>query len=315
METSDSVLDRHVAVGPDGTNLLGFLAAVGSLSLLSAAWPQRSVRLGWTMPPAGPGAGHWCPVLHMEPAVSRGQLVAALTKAVQTLEGLKALDGLDDNLRITRQELRQAQRTARSGARQDRRAADLLAALSIESQGHSKDEVDRSPLQALTGAGHQDFLKTLRELSKQIGEEHIHRALFQPWSYEDQQLTFRWDPADFRPYALRARNPSKDRVHPIRTEWGANRLAFEALALFCMVWGREPGCVGFRGEELRWPLWWDPVTLPVVRSLLSHPALFEDTPSRLAGLGVCAVVSSRKFTSGKGYVNFGPSRLVWTAYM
>jgi hypothetical protein len=205
-----------------------------------------------------------------------------------------------------------AQATVRL-ARANRRAADLVAALLAEKVGDKKEPVARSPLQALRGAGHQDFLETLRKLSASVQADHLRRALFEPWTYCDDKLTFRWDPVDYRPYALRARDPGADKIHPIRTEWGANRLAFEALIFFPQVWSRDPKTVGFIGnEEIRWPLWSAPASVSLVRSLLVQGDLLRRDPSRLSRLGICAVVGARRFLSGKGYVNFAPARIVWS---
>jgi len=305
------VTRSHLAIGPEGLNLLGFLTSLGTLVVLTRAWPERTVRLSWAMPRTGPGAGGWRPVFHVEPPVSESEIVEVVHAQVTDPRALEALEGLERNLRVSGAVLRERATTFWEG-RGDRRAADLLAALMAHVG--SSQEVRPSPLRALTGAGHMHFLDTLRALSDpdRLSKDHVARALFQPWTYEDTRFTFRWDPSDFRPYALRARDPARDPVHPIRTEWGANRLAFEALVLFPMTWSGE--AVGFRGQELRWPLWTPPAGADVVRSLLAHPALFEPhrQEAALQALGVAVVASARRFLGERGaHVYFTPARIVW----
>lgn len=303
----------HLAVGPDGLNLLGFLASLGALAALTRAWPERAVRLSWTMPRSGPGAGGWRPVFHVEPPATQEEIVDTLYAQITDVHALEVLEGLDRNLRVSGAVLRE-RAAAFWEDRGDRRSADLLAALMAD--GGSAEEVRVSPLRALTGAGHMHFVDTLRALSdpSRLSRDHVARALFRPWAYEDVRFTFRWDPSDFRPYALRARDPARDPVHPIRTEWGANRLGFEALVLFPMTW--SGAAIGFRGRELRWPLWRPPASADVVRSVLAHPALFapegEAAGLQLRALGVAAVVSARWFRGERGaHVYFTPARVVW----
>jgi len=301
----------HLAVGPDGLKLLGFLASLGALIALTKVWPERVVRLSWTMPRSGLGAGSWRSVFHADPSVTEDEIVEALFTYLTDQRSLEVLEGLEQNLGVSGRDLRE--HVARFWEeRRDRRAADLLAALMADAGADQK--VRPSPLRALTGASQMHFVDTVRALSdsSRLSREHVVRALFRPWTYEDTRFTMRWDDVDFRSHALRARDPARDPVHPIRTEWGANRLAFEALALFTMTWSAET--VGFRAQEVRWPLWAPPTSADVIRSLLAHPALFrpEDEWRELHALGVTIVASARRFSGegGKG-VYFSPARVVW----
>ena len=302
-----SVAGAHLAVGPDGLNLLGFLAGLGTLVALRRAWPDRTVRLSWTLPRRGLGAGGWRPLLHVQPSVSQEDIVDALYAQVTKAVSLTALGDVDDNLRISKA----AFRSKAVSLQHDRTAADLLAALVAEAG--AKDDLKPTPFRALTGAGHLKFLKTVRALSDptRLRRVDIARALFQPWTYENIRLTFRWDPVDYRPFADRAYNPAEDLI---RTEWGANRLAFEALVLFPMVWNGE--VVGVRSNEVRWPIWLPPASVETIRSLLAHPVLFLDSrAAELERLGVRLVASCRRFTWGQqnAYVNFTSPRIAWSS--
>lgn len=307
--TRRSTAVAHLAVGLDGLNLLGFLAALGALVSLSRIWRDREIRLSWTLVTSGPGAGGWRPLLHIDPVVAQQEIVEALYAHVTNPESLSAFADVDANLRMSRAVFR----SKAVSLRHDRRAADLLAALVCEAG--TEDEVKPTPFRALSGAGHLNFLSTAQSLSdaSRLQKSDIARALFQPWTYENTRLTFRWDPVDYRAYAGRARDPADDPIHPIRTEWGANRLAFEALVMFPMIWSGE--AVGVRSNEFRWPLWSPAASVDTIRSLLAHPFLFRDTGANdLASMGVVLVASCQRFTSGQrnAYVNFSPSRIVWS---
>ena len=110
------------------------------------------------------------------------------------------------------------------------------------------------------------------------------------------------------------RDPSKDAAG---TEWGANRLAFEAIPLLMAApVGRTLVTTGFRGTRgsdtfFTWPIWDIPVSLDTVRSILSLEELQEDAPNRgrLAAMGVREVFRSQRMNTGR-YRNFSPARAV-----
>jgi hypothetical protein len=62
--------------GLDGSNLLGFLAAIGTLQTLADAWPEHEVRLGWCV------AGGWRPYLRATIGLTDDDVVVALSRAL-----------------------------------------------------------------------------------------------------------------------------------------------------------------------------------------------------------------------------------------
>lgn len=154
----------------------------------------------------------------------------------------------------------------------------------------------------------------MRQLAENMTRDRIQRCLFSPWMRQDRRLSLRWDPEDDRRYALQWRDPSGEET---RTEWGANRLAFEALPLFPVApVGRSVVTTGFSGSGTRntlwrWPIWEPPADLDAVRSLLALRQLHESASDRneLAAMGVQEVFQSRRLTIGK-YRNFTPPRPV-----
>lgn len=139
----------------------------------------------------------------------------------------------------------------------------------------------------MSGAGHQHFVQSMSLIADRTGPEHLDKALFHPWRYDDavEKQTLRWDPADDVRRALRWRDPSGD---PRRKKQGgmlgANRLAIEGLPLLPTIpVGRTLRTTGFSGRGASgtfwtWPLWSDRLGPDVVRSLLAHSDL-----SALAG--------------------------------
>jgi len=59
-------------VGLDGGNLLGYLAALGTLRVLTLAGPEADVRMSWV------DKGWWRPVVHHSRIGTGEELVAAL---------------------------------------------------------------------------------------------------------------------------------------------------------------------------------------------------------------------------------------------
>ena len=161
----------------------------------------------------------------------------------------------------------------------------------------------------MSGAGHQHFIKNIRNIVEQTNKDHVRKALFEPWLYDDpvENLSMRWDPMDDQRYAMRWSNPSGDRTRKKRgSVLGANRLAIEGLVLFPTIpIGSRLKTVGFQGERstdtfLSWPIWEPFLTLDTVRSLLSMKEMQEDPPNRieLAARGVTEIYRSQRLTVG-----------------
>ena len=126
---------------------------------------------------------------------------------------------------------------------------------------------------------------------------------------EDRAL--RWDPFDDRRYAYRSDNPAASRAFPIYTVRGANRLAVEALRCFPTApQGSRLATAGFAPlgprlaepakVSLRWPTWRVFLGLATVKSLLVHPALWQDPlpTDGLSAMGVEEVFECQRRTEG-----------------
>ena len=293
-----------VLSGLDGGNPLAFLAAVGTLRVVTRAAPSAGWTMSWKV-----NDGHWSPVLLGSMSVTEDGLIELLMPALKTMDGDPAL-GFADDLTIGREQFRGvAQDAHRAATPTDRHFADFVAAFGSDSLSVSrKDQIQDTALRTMSGAGHQHFLKSMRELVEATDSIHLKDSLFAPWRYLDPRPSLRWDPVDDRRHALRWKSPSGDAVQTMR---GANRLAIEALPLLPTAPGEHKlHTTGFsdrRGEgvQFTWPIWDAPLNVEVVRSLLSLAEIQEPRPDRaaLAERGVVEVYRSQRITVDK-YRNF-----------
>jgi len=292
--------------GIDGANPLGFLAALGVLRTLAST--SEDVRLHWRK-----HANAWRPVLAtrepLEPDALVAQLVAGLARKAGE-DVLLPADNPSVPLEVFRGHAQAAIEAAWNG---DRTRADFAAAFAGEYPPDKEGKVPDTALRTMSGAGNQYFIKFMRNFIAQTQPEHLRKALFEDWRYDDpvQNMSLRWDPSDDNRYALRWSNPSGDPDRKsIGSMWGANRLAIEALPLFpTMPTRRQLETIGFHTEGARrthwtWPIWNAPAGLDTVRSLLDMADVHRSdrpgaTPQGLAARGIAEVYRARRLTTGK----------------
>jgi hypothetical protein len=320
--------------GVDGRNLLAFLTAVGTYVALDHKVKLIARLLGRSQAPviggengsdAEPVRMSWNPATFRPTVYLPGPSVAAEKASaiqdcvIQVLQhALKDLARVDkilpwDNIKgISRQRFRDtalAPAARASRIQQKRSWADFVAGLGSDGAGSDK-EIEYTALCAITGDSQQYFLGCMRDLRKQVTSGHLKDALFAPWKYKEEGRTFRWDPCEDRRYALRASDPSKGPDKGIPSMWGANRLAFEALAcLPCFPRGRRLRTTAFEDERIiRWPLWSPPIGMATLRSVLAHPAVMQRDQGALGAMGVFIIASSQRSLLGRKRT-FGPASL------
>jgi hypothetical protein len=305
--------------GIEGSNPLGFLAALGTLRLCDAMWPERPVRMRWVR------SGGWRPELLGLPVDDDAALCRAL-QAEARWAPLEPFRGLGENLTVKPEVFSGVVRAqAATASPGDRRAADFAAAFGCEIfEDEKRGRIPFTDLCFITGSGHQDFLGTARGLERECQPEHLQEALFGPWRYADRSLSLRWDPEDAKEYALQWENPSTVGVTSV---WGANRLAFEALPLLpAMPGDRGLRTTGFatldRAHEFTWPIWTQAAGCGTVRSLLACRDLQVDPSdeeeqerarARLRAMGVEEAFRAQRIRIGQGAnfkVSFRPARAV-----
>lgn len=298
-----------------GSNLLAFLAAIGSLITLSEAEEFGSVRLDWTL------SGGWRPRLWTSVPVDPEAVITTLASSLSRAGSQGAFEiatssgELAKDLTISTAEYRL--HTRKAAASGDRRLIDFANAFGSETVAVKNGNIADTGFRTMSGAGHQHFLGSMRELVACTEASHLAAALFSPWKYEDDRPSMRWDPEDDRRYALRWKDPSGDKIRTVR---GANRLAIEGLRFFPVVPvdGRAV-TTGFQGRgasdmTFTWPIWEVPLGADEVRSLVAAAAIQstnrakdESTRAALRRQGIVEVFQSRRLTLGK-YRSFSPAR-------
>ncbi len=293
-------VDRGLLLrGIDGANLLGFLAAVGTLRTLALADSGADWRLKWMF-----CDGSWTPNLSSSNKLSEGGLVAVL-HAELTRPDHPASRFPFDNLNVTPGVFGQVALEAQRGAMfQDRRFADFVVALGTEALANQNGNMRDTDLRAL-GAGRTSFLGTMKKLidEEHSSADHLRRSLFESWNYADRRLGMRWDPEEDRRYALRWSNPSGEVPITVR---GANRLAVEALPL--LPTAPDPSRLRTTGVARRdgsifltWPTWEDPLSVDVLRSVLALRQLQDSNPDRpaLRARGIVEVYRCQRISNGR----------------
>lgn len=311
--------------GLDGSNPLAFLTALGLLRTVEAVFPQHSSKLGWQNT-----EGAWRPFLELEGIdLEKEAFCDSLAGHLEATLQLKMLDELGDNLTLSPCRFRAISlrhlKEACLGNPESHVALQYLACFGTDAthQPHSKDrtQMQDTALRTMSGAGHQHFIKFMRDIIAETSAYQIYATLFESWRYADngRGMNLRWDPIDDRRYAMRWKNPSSDAAQSMR---GANRLAIEAIPFFATApVGNRLETTGFRtqrGSFWSWPIWDSPLNSDVIKCLLrqSHLTQPEMTPEQkkiLEARGVATVFRSQRITVGK-FRNFTPAQSVFGLY-
>ena len=296
--------------GLDGSNPLGFLAALGTLRVLDLANddPFRPPRMWWVRT-----ATCWHPTVL---AFYRGTVLSDRAAFLEHLANSLALHCNDspfrwaDDTTVEPAKFRAfAREAAESASRSKRRLADFAGAFASEVLTGRDGKVQDTALRTISAVGNQNFLRSMRQLVKLTEQKHLRAALFERWAYVDDRPSMRWDPVDDRRHALRWRKPKHDKIRTVR---GANRLAIEALPLMPTApRGSRLETTGFRNVTWTWPIWERPADVRLIRSLLTHPALQRRHPEgpdmlTLREMGIVEAFRSRRINNGQ-YRNFTPA--------
>ena len=301
--------------GLEGTNPLGFLAALG----LQVAFASHSRRpqLWWS--------DHITPHALVDADFSVDDLVEQTLIACHAWSRSPALTPVDpeggalnkgEQLKLARSDIRVYLQLGKNGGPGATLPAALVAEGSLDRQRNSK------PSDLYFAAGQQKLLKMAREILENVTREDVANGLLGPWPYTSKLPSLMWDVADDRVYALRGYDPTSSGEKKLSNP-GPEALAILGLSLHPVFAGRErtltQGCSGtWKNGWYSWPLWHRPASPSVVRSLLAHAYDADGDPDRqrrhqwLSSWGVGTVLKSpiRRSAQG-GYGTFGPSEVAW----
>lgn len=330
------MIEKHpnelVLTGLDGTNPLAFLAALGTLHTLTTAWPDRGVRMGWTVT-----LGAWRPFLQIIPGAEPDEIVETvnahvprtddlfppLLRADSEAAGPRSSGGSTkwkDKLRFPAGVFARYMRSTVATASWDARTAmDFVAAWASDAVVEHVDgiEVAQRTVFDFT-AGQQSFIGLVDALAQQVNADHIRNALLQPWSYTSTPgISMRWDPIDeSRQYALLAIDPTDNR-NPIVSVPGANLLALAGLIFFPVIpvknGAEQPGISRYGSSRaFRWPIWEPALSSYAIRSVLCMAEICNDSPdyAKLRSMGIPIVYQSAIVMPSGRYRNFTPAQAI-----
>jgi hypothetical protein len=288
----------------EGTNPLGFLAALGVLEALSSTRPGATLR--WT--------GDLVPHAVISRVADIDELLDSLDKDRVEWSGSSLLrfpEGAEplSDAKPSGEQLRQwFEFVAENGRRSD---MDHLCAIVAEDARDNNGKAKPSHLHFT--AGQQQFLNMVRDLALNVDRARLSEAVEGPWRYDSPLPSLSWDSRGDRVYAVRATNTSKDKRLGVP---GADWLAFRGLAFYPVMRTdrgtlRTTACNReWKSSAFRWPLWHASATRNVVRSLVADSTLIAPgakvRPAELAARGISSLRQSKIRRSEQGgYGSFG----------
>ncbi len=322
------------AKGIDGSSLLGFLAAVGSVRLLCEKWTNACLSFDRATNHA---------IFTAEDAPDGEAIVSSIVKGAFSptrKDELELLGSSEYPKEFTGSKIEELSVTVR----QKRDYAAFLSGLVCDDdlqEERNKVKAGATTLCAANGAGHQKMFTTMRDLwnllvneagtlvatpTTLVKKEHLYQALREPWKFQDvvpkeaqwmgnRKPTLRWDESAERLHALRFADPNDD-PEPFKTELGAYALAVHALPCLPVVpWRHGPLTVSSSASrngvaDFYWPLWEAPLTLHTMKMLLWSAEARSD-PGSARQRGVFRLMSARRLTQEKGKLTFLPAVPVW----
>lgn len=159
-------------------------------------------------------------------------------------------------------------------------------------------------------AGQQRFLTMVRELRSGLTTGDLEEALVGPWKYESTLPVLGWDAKGERLFALRAKDPSKEKKSGVP---GVDWLGFLGLRFFPVTTTDTGGLVttgcerSWKSGAFTWPVWDLPLVDVEVRTVIATDHSRLTAPERRIR-GVSALYRSpiRRSDQG-GYGSFAPA--------
>lgn len=299
--------------GLRGETLLGFLAALGTLRVLTKTIPDA--KLAWS-----DSGGGWVAELNVPDGTLRdadhvAEVVFAVLDEQKTnhpvLQWKRFLGKVFNDESEFFRAAAMAVLSAESGSQEDFTPV-FSAQISVK-QGEALEHFDH-PFRA---ARKDYYLGNLESVLANTQLSHVRRTIVLPWDYRDAMAnqSLRLDHGDDRRHAYQWHAPTEDPARQkVGCMLGANRLALEAFPLFpCVPRGDGGTAVGFICNSktytwVSWPIWIAPCSLALISSLLNLEFIHELGASRdsLHKFGIAAVLRSRRLPVEKNKVFLPP---------
>lgn len=279
-------------LGLDGTNPLGFLAALGVLVALNEDSTEVPA-LSWVA-----AGGTWIAQLHMSTITTEDELIRELLERLNNRS--------DDHPARRWSTFADGDSTKIRQLLSDHRDA-WCSCIGVEPLSCEDESKRMSQLQT----ARKDYQVTaITNLLAGVSEDSLRRTILKTWDYAEplEGLTLHLDPSEDRRHAYQWNQPAGD---PDRKTYGnmiaANRLALESLVMFATVpVDGLAQTVGFKGRSVRntfwtWPLWTCPANRHEVQTLLTLNFLQLDQPEprTLQAMGIEAVFRTQRILVGK----------------
>lgn len=263
--------------GLEAHNPLGFLCALGTLSLLADRY-GNDVGLAWTR-----AAASWVPFVVLPGTESEDALLDELVAACAARD-LEGELGWSKDVRLAdRDEVRRALESAAPG-----RSREMVAA-SVAELPLWRDGPPHTPFR-LPGIAPAQLLDSALRQSAKPRRKDLRATLFEPWRYESGVNPLRLDPGARRQArALMAEAPTHAKTNGVP---GSVLLGIRGLTFFPLqptVRGARSAC--WDEQSFLWPIWDRPLPERLVRLVLVLPWLRERGDDAAANLRAHHVVA------------------------
>lgn len=295
----------------EGTNPLGFLAALGVLDAAASAGCEPTLR--WTQ--------ELVPYAIVSGAGSLEDILGILDSDRQRWASSPVLNFPAGNplrdAKPNKASLRawfETVLTSADGLADSHLLCALVAEDALDGNSNAK------PTHLHFTAGQQQFLEMVRTLADKVNAKRLREAVCGPWAYDSPLPSLSWDARGERVYAVRATDPSKEKRLGVP---GSDWLAFRGLIFYPVrvMNGslRTTACdKEWKRSAFRWPLWAVPASRQAVYSLVADPYLISQGATLrsrdLAARGVQSVLQApiRRTDTG-GYGSFGAPEILASA--
>lgn len=282
--------------GLDGTDPLGFLAAVGLLRVVSRVDPEAKLRFV--------REGSWVAAITTEDPDALEDLVledvARFRKGHPAIDFAREADRKVQDLKPPPERFRELMESVAL----DEEGAAFFAAyatgVAVDGSGQTK------PTSFHLTAGQQRFMDAVLDVLENVTRDDLVEALNGPWIGREKVKSLRFRAGSERLRALLSFDPSKESA---RSEVGANWLAFQGLPCFpCVPAGFRVRTTGIHGsgknEAFIWPIWTAPLTYACVRAVVGLRGLDRMSAHERERRGIAQVFISKIDRNSQGYGNF-----------